>query len=115
MKTALTPSTLAAKINVHHRQCVEAAGQALEHAKHAGELLALAKTKVAHGDWLPCLQANVPFSEKTVPIFRSVARGEVRVGWQQQAGRRTRLTAGNNLSFGRRRRPDAICYRICIN
>jgi hypothetical protein len=86
MKTAFTLSTLAAKINAHHQHCVEAAGQALEHAKHAGELLTLAKDKVTHGDWLPWLKANVPFSEKTAQNYMRVARE-----W-------TRLTGGKSAT-----------------
>jgi hypothetical protein len=65
---------LAARINEEHRLCLEAATSALEHARAAGLLLIEAKAKVAHGGWLPWLQANVPFGERTAQNYMRLAR-----------------------------------------
>jgi hypothetical protein len=64
---------LAAKINDWHRQCVRAAGSALEYAKHAGDLLLEAKAQVDHGGWLPWLQIHFEGSEWTARNYMRVA------------------------------------------
>jgi hypothetical protein len=65
---------LAARINVAH----EAAGTALKsgvaHAMHAGDLLIEAKEQLGHGEWLPWLKTNFPFSDRTARLYMQVAR-----------------------------------------
>jgi hypothetical protein len=51
---------LAAAISTEHAAAVAASVSALEHARLAGELLLEAKSRVAHGEWLPWLQKNCP-------------------------------------------------------
>jgi hypothetical protein len=65
---------LAAQISDQHRLCVEATSTALEHARRAGELLVAAKERAGHGQWLPWLKANCPFSERTAQGYMRVAR-----------------------------------------
>jgi hypothetical protein len=67
-------ASLAAQINEAHRQCVAAASSALEHARRAGTLLAEAKGKCGHGQWLPWLKENFDFSERTAQNYMKVAR-----------------------------------------
>jgi hypothetical protein len=61
---------LAARIKAEH----EAVGAAMKHAIAAGELLAEAKSKVPHGEWLPWLEANCEMSERTAQAYMRIAR-----------------------------------------
>jgi hypothetical protein len=64
---------LAQQINQAHRGCEAAAKAGLQHAMNAGRLLIEAKKKVGHGQWLPWLKANFPFSERTAQGYMKVA------------------------------------------
>lgn len=61
---------LAARIRAAH----QAVGEAMKHAIAAGELLAEAKSKVPHGDWLLWLEANCEMSERTAQGYMRIAR-----------------------------------------
>jgi len=66
---------LIAKINTAHAEAQAYAGKAVERALEAGDLLLLAKSQVAHGQWLPWLQKNCPaISERTAQNYMRVAK-----------------------------------------
>jgi hypothetical protein len=65
---------MATQINEAHEKCVQSVSMALEHARQAGELLQQAKDVLAHGQWLPWLKANCPFSERVAQNYMRVAR-----------------------------------------
>ena len=75
MTTTITRNLaqLAAEINACHAQALAAARTALEHARRAGLLLTEAKQACGHGQWLPWLQANVSFSERTAQGYIQIA------------------------------------------
>ena len=52
---------------------------AVAHAIQAGELLIEAKAQVAHGEWLPWLEANCPLSERQARNYMRLARNRQRV------------------------------------
>jgi hypothetical protein len=64
---------LAGRINQEHRQCEDAVRAGLEHARNAGRLLAEAKGKVTHGQWLPWLEKHCDFSVRTAQGYMRVA------------------------------------------
>lgn len=66
---------LIAKINTAHAEAQAYASKAVERALEAGDLLLLAKSQVAHGQWLPWLQKNCPaISERTAQNYMRVAK-----------------------------------------
>ena len=65
---------LAANIAAEHQQAQASMQKGLEHALKAGELLVEAKKLVTHGKWLPWLEANCPFPERTAQLYMRVAR-----------------------------------------
>lgn len=65
---------LAAGANREHLACEAAYGTAIEHAFRAGEHLLAAKAQVAHGAWLPWLEANFGASERTAQGYMQIAR-----------------------------------------
>jgi len=67
-------NTLAAQINSAHAQCQQAYNNSLKFAHHAGDLLLEAKSQVAHGEWLPWVNANCNFSERTARVYMQVSR-----------------------------------------
>jgi hypothetical protein len=58
-------ATLAVRINDHHRQALEHATTAVEHARRCGKLLLEAKAQVRLGLWLPWLHEHCKVSERT--------------------------------------------------
>jgi hypothetical protein len=64
----------AARINTAHAACEGAFKAGLLQAREAGELLLQAKELVAHGAWLPWLEANCTVSERTAQGYMRVAR-----------------------------------------
>jgi hypothetical protein len=70
---------LAGLINQAHGQCEEALRAGVGHALRAGELLLEAKRRVAHGQWLAWLKANVRCSPRTAQAYMKVARGKDRL------------------------------------
>jgi Protein of unknown function (DUF3102) len=65
---------LAHRIKAEHDAANEAKRSAISHAIAAGDLLIEAKDRVSHGDWLPWLEANVGFSERTAQAYMRLAR-----------------------------------------
>jgi hypothetical protein len=65
---------LAQRINHEHQQTESALRASLEHARTAGQLLLEAKEKLAHGQWLPWLEANVQASVRSCQAYMRVAR-----------------------------------------
>jgi Protein of unknown function (DUF3102) len=60
---------LAATINEHLEAAEAATRRGLEHAIAVGALLIEAKELVAHGEWLPWLQANCRVSERSAQVY----------------------------------------------
>lgn len=65
-------AALADRIKAEHVACQNALRTGVAHAIECGRLLIEAKAKVSHGEWLPWLLENVPFSERS-------ARGYMRL------------------------------------
>jgi hypothetical protein len=65
---------IAATISEHIDAANAATRRALEHAIAAGALLIEAKELVAHGEWLPWLQANCRLSERQARTYMRLAR-----------------------------------------
>jgi hypothetical protein len=65
---------LAEQINAEHQLALTSARTALGHARSAGSLLIQAKEQCGHGHWLPWLEANVKFSERTAQAYMRVAK-----------------------------------------
>jgi hypothetical protein len=65
---------LAATISEHIDAANAATRRGLEHAIAAGALLIEAKELVAHGEWLPWLQANCRLSERQARTYMRLAR-----------------------------------------
>lgn len=63
----------AAEINSEHRAAFGKAREALEHARRAGELLLQVKAEAGHGEWLPWVEANCKFSERTAQGYMRLA------------------------------------------
>lgn len=60
---------LAANINAAHAKVESSFGHSLQHAIRAGELLAEAKERLPHGEWLPWLEKNVRFSQRNAYVY----------------------------------------------
>jgi hypothetical protein len=65
---------LAADINAAHREVRDALQHGAEHARHAGELLAVAKARLPHGEWLPWLKENCEVSPRAAQGYMQIAR-----------------------------------------
>jgi hypothetical protein len=65
---------IAEKINAEHAQALDHARASITHARNAGVLLLEAKKRWGHGQWLPWLEANVQFSERTAQAYMRVAK-----------------------------------------
>jgi hypothetical protein len=65
---------LAARINAAHEAVQAALKSSIINAMHAGELLIAAKAKLKHGEWLPWLKANFPFTDRTARNYMMLAR-----------------------------------------
>jgi phage N-6-adenine-methyltransferase len=65
---------LAGRINAEHSEALAAARASLTHARNAGQLLLEAKKQCGHGQWLPWLEANVRFSDRTANAYMRVAK-----------------------------------------
>lgn len=66
-------TTIAEEIRREHEACEQDAKSAVEHAVKAGELLTDAKAQVQHGEWLPWLCQNVPFSQQTANVYMRIS------------------------------------------
>jgi hypothetical protein len=74
VKPADSLAELAARIRAEHDRVEAALTAGLEHAFKAGELLIEAKKRCRHGQWLPWLRDNVPFSERTAQAYARVVK-----------------------------------------
>jgi len=72
---ATITDTLPAKINAEHEAAFGSAREALEHARRAGELLLEAKAALKHGEWLPWIESNCKFGERTARNYMQLATG----------------------------------------
>jgi DNA-directed RNA polymerase subunit F len=68
----LDQPTTAEEINRLHQDLQSLAMQSLDHAIRIGELLSNVKTQLPHGRWIPWLNSNVKFSERTARNYISV-------------------------------------------
>jgi hypothetical protein len=64
---------IAAAIAAAHADCETALRDSVRHAIRVGELLIQVKTRLGHGNWLPWLSANCPFSERTAQTYMRMA------------------------------------------
>lgn len=66
---------IAAAILLAHAAVHDAAQSALDHARHAGQLLIEAKANIEHGHWSPWLAEHVPgIAQTTIRGYMRVAR-----------------------------------------
>jgi hypothetical protein len=74
MARKLRPAApIATAINEAHQRAFGKAREALDHARHAGDLLHEAKASMQHGEWLPWLKENIKFSERTAQAYMRLA------------------------------------------
>jgi hypothetical protein len=70
---AISLKVLAKKIKAEHAAVLESARRGLRHARQAGDYLARAKKEMKHGQWLPWIEANCPFGDRTAEVYMQVA------------------------------------------
>ena len=70
---------LAARIKAEHGAVVDALNSAVVHAMAAGDLLAEAKGRVKHGEWLPWLAGHCAISERTAQLYMKLAEDRERL------------------------------------
>jgi hypothetical protein len=70
---------LVGQINAAHEAAAAALKSSVIHAMQAGDMLLEAKEQVGHGEWLPWLKANFPFSDRTARLYMQLARKRVNV------------------------------------
>ncbi len=68
-----TLAALARRINEEHDGVVRGLRATLEHARHAGALLLEAKAQCGHGEWLPWLDAHIPFGRRMAQNYMRLA------------------------------------------
>ena len=64
---------LARRINAEHDAALRSFGSALDHARNAGQMLIDAKSALPHGAWLPWIEKNCKFSERTARTYKRIA------------------------------------------
>src|SRR5262245_50981799 len=69
-----TLSQLAGAIRQAHGNALAGFRQGLPHAKMAGDHLLKAKALLRHGKWLPWLEKNCQFSERTAQFYMRISR-----------------------------------------
>ena len=67
---------LASEINEAHAQAIRHAGTAIDFAKQAGALLLQVKNELAHGEFLPWLEANCTVSDRQARRYMASAQGK---------------------------------------
>jgi hypothetical protein len=72
--------SLARRINEEHQAFVGSFKKTAEHGIRAGELLAAAKAKCKHGEWLPWIRENFEGSTRSAQVYRQMfnKREEIR-------------------------------------
>ena len=78
--SALVPADLAQAIEREHYAAIGAVKDALGHAIRCGELLTEAKTAVARGEWLPWIEANLPFGDRQARKYMRLAANSEQIG-----------------------------------
>lgn len=80
IETATTQSpelaTMAQQIRVEHKAAQDHADQAIHHAKRAGDLLLKVKAELAHGEFLPWVDANLEVSRRQAQRYMGAAQGK---------------------------------------
>jgi Protein of unknown function (DUF3102) len=71
--TITSGQALAAEIEAAHQAATGAARSAVEHAIECGRLLIQAKASVAHGEWLPWIEANLTFGPRQAQKYMRLA------------------------------------------
>lgn len=66
-------TSIATDINREHDLAKRAAGEALEHARRCGELLAQAKAGIGHGNWAGWLEEHFTGSRRTAQVYMRIA------------------------------------------
>jgi hypothetical protein len=72
-QTPKSLAELAAQIDAEHDRAEKAIHDALAHARGAGALLAEAKARVPHGEWLGWLKAHCNFTPRTAQRYMQLA------------------------------------------
>jgi Protein of unknown function (DUF3102) len=72
--SALALPDLAQAIDREHAAAIGSARCAIEHAVECGRLLIQAKAQVAHGEWLPWIEANTTVHPRTAQVYMRLAR-----------------------------------------
>jgi len=67
-------SELARQVHASHCQVGRAAADVLKYALACGDLLVTAKSRVAHGQWLPWLRRDCDLSERTANAYMQLVR-----------------------------------------
>lgn len=70
----MTLDDLADRIRVAHTDARRAFTDALQRAMDAGDLLLVARARVAHGEWLPWLRDACELPERTAQLYMRLAR-----------------------------------------
>jgi hypothetical protein len=70
----LTEEQLTEQINEQHRQVISLLTSTLHAAKQAGELLRIAKNRLAHGDWERWLETNFEGTIRTAQVYMKIAK-----------------------------------------
>lgn len=84
---------LANRANDEHALARQAGESMVEHAIRSGEALIAAKAQVAHGEWLPWLEANFEASQQTASDYVRLARNYQRAGNLEEPSIRKALAA----------------------
>jgi hypothetical protein len=72
----LSKKTIIDQINVHHKNAMKQAKDAVESAKAAGELLLQVKATLPHGTWTDWLKTHVDVSDRQAQRYMAVAQGK---------------------------------------
>ena len=72
------------RLEAEHALALSAAQTALRHAMQAGRLLLEVKNKLPHGEFLPWIEKNLTFSDRTARVYMQVARNDRFLKMQQR-------------------------------
>lgn len=100
---AMALTTAAAEIRQLHAEILAEARMTLAKAFRIGERLAQVKADLPHGRWLPWLEANLPFDQKTAWRYMQCWEHRAKLGTMPNLTDAYRLMAG----LGRRERTPA--------
>jgi Protein of unknown function (DUF3102) len=77
---------LATRIRAEHAATAAAVQSSVDHALAAGDLLAEAKAKVSHGQWLPWLTRHCEMAERTAQLYMRLARNRIAIEAKRDSG-----------------------------